>query len=64
MELTLDEGGEVAGERLVGSVSELLIEEEYIDDQDRIVSQVSDETGKAYELVSDDGRNLIEARSA
>jgi hypothetical protein len=64
MELTLDEGGEVAGERLVGSVSELLIEEEYIDDQDRIVSQVRDETGKAYELVSDDGRNLIEARSA
>jgi hypothetical protein len=62
-ETAFDENGGVVDEGVVGNVAELPVEEEYIDEQSRIVSQVRDDAGNAYELVTDDGGNMVEARA-
>ena len=41
-----------------------LVEEEYIDDQGRVVSRVKDDSGNVYEQVLDDEGNVVEVRSA
>jgi YD repeat-containing protein len=64
LETTLNENGEVIGEDLVGNVSDLPVEEEYIDDEGRIVSRVKDDSGNVYEQVLDDEGNLLEVREA
>jgi hypothetical protein len=62
-ETTFDENGGVVDEATVGNVAELAVEDEYVDDQGRIVSQVRDDAGNAYEMVTDDEGNMIEARA-
>lgn len=62
-ETILDENGGVVDENRVGNVADLPVEDEYIDEQGRVVSQVRDGAGNAYELVSDDSGNMVEARS-
>jgi YD repeat-containing protein len=64
LETVMNENGEVVDEDLVGSVSDLPIEEEYIDDQGRVVSRAKDDSGNAYEQVFDDEGNLVEVRAA
>ena len=61
---TLNKNGEIIGENLVGNVEDLPVQEEYIDDQGRVVSQVQDGAGNVYEQVLDDEGNMIEVRSA
>jgi YD repeat-containing protein len=63
LETVMNEGGEVVGEDLVGNISELPVEDEYIDDDGRVVSRVTDDAGNAYEQVLDDEGNLVEARA-
>lgn len=63
LETVMNESGEVVGEDLVGNVSELPVEDEYIDDEGRVVSRVTDDAGNAYEQVLDDEGNLVEARA-
>jgi hypothetical protein len=62
-ETTLNENGGVVDEGVVGNVADLPVEEEYIDEQGRIVSRARDDSGNAYELVTDDGGNMVEARA-
>jgi YD repeat-containing protein len=64
LETVMNENGEVVDEDLVGSVSDLPIEEEYIDDQGRVVSRAKDDSGNVYEQVFDDEGNLVEVRAA
>jgi hypothetical protein len=64
LETTYDENGQVIGEDLAGSVGDLPIEEEYIDDEGRVVSRMKDEGGNVYEQVTDDEGNVVEVRSA
>jgi YD repeat-containing protein len=64
LETTLNENGEVIGEDLVGNIADLPIQEEYIDDEGRVVSRVQDDSGNVYEQVLDDEGNLVEVRGA
>ena len=64
LETTLNENGEVIGEDLVGNVADLPVEEEYIDDQGRVVSRVKDDSGNVFEQVLDDEGNVVEVRGA
>ena len=64
LETTMNENGEVIGEDLVGNVADLPVEEEYIDDQGRVVSRVRDDSGNVFEQVLDDAGNVVEVRAA
>jgi YD repeat-containing protein len=64
LETTMNENGEVIGEDLVGNVADLPVEEEYIDDQGRVVSRVTDDQGNVFEQVLDDQGNVVEVRGA
>ena len=64
LETTMNENGEVIGEDLVGNVADLPVEEEYIDDEGRVVSRVKDDMGNVFEQVIDDEGNVVETRSA
>jgi hypothetical protein len=63
LETTLNENGEVTGEDLVGNVADLPVEEEYIDDQGRIVSRARDESGNVFEQILDDEGNMVVVRA-
>jgi hypothetical protein len=63
IETTLNENGEVVDEDLVGNVGELPAEEEYVDEEGRVVSRVRDESGNAFERVVDDTGNMVGARA-
>ena len=45
-------------------MADLPVEEEYIDDEGRVVSRVRDDSGNVYEQVLDDEGNLLEVRAA
>ena len=64
LETVTNENGEVVDEDLVGNVSDLPIEEEYIDNQGQVVSRAKDDSGNVYEQVFDDEGNLVEVRAA
>jgi hypothetical protein len=64
LETTINENGEVIGEDLVGNVADLPVEEEYIDDDGRVVSRVKDDMGNVFEQVLDDEGNVVETRNA
>ena len=64
LETTMNENGEVIGEDLVGNVADLPVEEEYIDDEGRVVSRVKDDMGNVFEQVLDDEGNVVETRNA
>jgi len=53
----------VVGEELVGNIGELPAEEEYVDEEGRVVSRVTDESGSAFERVVDDAGNMVGARA-
>jgi YD repeat-containing protein len=59
VQTTLNEGGEITDEDVVGSASDLPIEEEYLDDQGRVVSRAKDESGAVVEQVRDDEGNVV-----
>jgi uncharacterized protein YuzE len=63
IETTLNEDGEVVGEELVGNLDSLPAEEEYVDEEGRVVSRVRDESGSAFERLSDDKGNMVGARA-
>jgi hypothetical protein len=63
LQTTLNENGEVMGEDLAGNVADLPVEEEYIDDQGRVVSRVRDESGNVFEQVLDDEGNMVDVRT-
>ena len=51
------------GEELVGNIGSLPVEEEYVDEEGRIVSRVRDESGNAIERVFDDEGNMVGVRA-
>jgi uncharacterized protein YuzE len=63
IEITLNEDGEIVGEDLVGNVSSLPVEEEYVDEEGRTVSRVRDESGNAFERILDDEGKMAEVRA-
>jgi hypothetical protein len=63
LQSTLNEQGEVVDEELLGNLNELLVEEEYIDEQGRIVSRVKDEAGNTFEQVLDEEGNVLDLRA-
>ena len=63
IEITLNENGEIVSEELVGNVGSLPVEEEYVDEEGRMVSRVRDESGNAIEQVFDDEGNMIGVRT-
>jgi hypothetical protein len=63
LETTLNENGEVIGEDLVGNVADLPVEEEYIDEQGRVVSRVTDDAGNTFEQILDDEGSMVGARA-
>jgi len=62
IEITLNENGEIVGEEVVGNVGSLPVEEEYVDDEGRVVSRVRDESGNAIEQVFDDEGIMVGIR--
>jgi hypothetical protein len=63
LQSTLNENGEVVSEDLVGNLEDLLVEDEYIDEQGRVVSRVRDESGNVFEQVLDDEGNVTDLRA-
>jgi hypothetical protein len=63
IEITLDENGEIVAEELVGNIANLPVEEEYVDEEGRVVSRVRDESGNAIERVFDDEGNMVGVRT-
>src|SRR3712207_8975463 len=51
-------------EDLVGNVGDLQVEEEYVDEEGRVVSQVRDESGNAFERVVDGEGNRSEEHTS
>jgi len=62
IETTYGEGGEILDEDVVGSVADLPVEVEYVDDLGRLVSLTRDELGNTFEQVLDDDLNPLETR--
>jgi len=59
IEITLNEHGEIVGEELVGNVGSLPTEEEYVDEEGRVVRRVKDEAGNRIEQVfNDEGKTV------
>jgi hypothetical protein len=63
LETTLNENDEIVGEELVGNVGSLPAEEEYVDEEGRVVSRVRDESGTTFERILDDKGNMVGARA-
>ena len=53
----------MVGEDLVGNVGDLPAEEEYVDEEGRVVTRVRDESGSAFERVADDEGNMLDVRA-
>lgn len=63
IEATLDEAGEVMGEKIAGNVANFLVEEEYTDEAGQTVQRVSDnESGRGIERVLDGSGGLVAFR--
>ena len=62
LETTYNEEGEVVDEEVVGEVTDLPVEVEYVDDQGRLLSLASDELGNTFEWVTDEQSGTLEAR--
>jgi hypothetical protein len=63
LETVYDENGEVVSEDLAGNVADLPVEEEYVDEEGRVVSRARDESGNVFEQVLDDEWNVVEVRA-
>lgn len=62
VETVYDENGQVVDEDLVGNVSDLPVEAEYVDEAGRLVSVARDELGNTFEQVMDEGLNILTTR--
>jgi hypothetical protein len=61
-ETTYDENGEIIDEDVVGTVADLPVMDEYVDEQGRLVSVAKDELGNAFEQIMDEGFNTLGTR--
>ncbi len=61
-ETTLDENGDVVDEDVVGTVADLPVVDEYVDEQGRLVSVAKDELGNTFEQILDEGFNTLGTR--
>jgi hypothetical protein len=62
IETTYGDEGDILDEDVVGSVADLPVEAEYVDERGRLVSLTKDELGNAFEQVLDDDLNALETR--
>ncbi len=62
IETIYDENGDVVDEDVVGSVADLPVETEYLDEAGRLVSLTKDELGNTFEQVLDDNLNPLVTR--
>jgi hypothetical protein len=53
----------VVGEDLIGNVADLPAEEEYTDEEGRLVTQVRDESGSVFERVADGEGKMLGVRA-
>jgi hypothetical protein len=61
-ETTQDENGEIIDEDVVGTVADLPVVDEYMDEQGRLVSLAKDELGNTFEQIMDEGLNTLGTR--
>ena len=61
-ETTHDENGEVVDEDVVGTVADLPVMDEYVDEQGRLVSVAKDELGNIFEQIMDEEFNTLGTR--
>ena len=61
-ETTYDENGDIVDEDLIGTVADLPVVDEYVDEQGRLVSMAEDELGNTFEQIMDEGFNTLGAR--
>ena len=61
-ETTYDENGEIIDEDVVGTVADLPVMNEYVDEQGRLVSVAKDELGNTFEQIMDEGFNTLGTR--
>jgi len=61
-ETTHDENGEIVDEDVVGTVADLPVVDEYVDEQGRLVSVAEDELGNTFEQIMDEWFNTLETR--
>ncbi|MDQ3862616.1 MAG: hypothetical protein M3317_03795 [Actinomycetota bacterium] len=64
LETTYNREGEIVDEEQVGDVTELPVEDEYVDEKGRLLSLAKDELGNTYEWVTDEKVGTREARIA
>jgi hypothetical protein len=62
IETVYDENGQVVDEAVVASVADLPVQDEYVDEQGRLVSLTKDELGNTFEQVLDDSLNPLRTR--
>ena len=62
IETTYGEGGEILDEEVIGSVADLPVVDEYVDEQGRLVSQAKDELGNTFEQILDNDLNTLGIR--
>jgi hypothetical protein len=61
-ETTHDENGKIIDEDVVGTVANLPVMDEYVDEQGRLVSVAKDELGNTFEQIMDEGFNTLGTR--
>jgi hypothetical protein len=61
-ETTHDENGEVVDEDVVGTVADLPVMDEFVDEQGRLVSVAKDELGNVFEQIMDEEFNTLGTR--
>ena len=61
-ETTYDENGEIIDEDVVGTVADLPVMDEYVDEQGRLVSVAKDELGNTFEQIMDKEFNTLGTR--
>ena len=61
-ETTHDENGYIIDEDVVGTIADLPVMDEYVDEQGRLVSVAEDELGNTFEQVMDEEFNTLDTR--
>jgi hypothetical protein len=61
-ETTHDENGDIVDEDVVGTVADLPVVDEYMDEQGQLVSVAKDELGNTFEQIMDEGFNTLATR--
>ena len=61
-ETTYDENGKIIDEDVVGTVEDLPVMDEYLDEQGRLVSVAEDELGNTFEQIMDEAFNTVGTR--